>query len=58
MKILFLSENYFPNVSGVPVVVRYLAEGLANLGHQVSIATSNFKNCPEKEVIGGVTVYR
>lgn len=58
MKILFLSENYFPNVSGVPVVVRYLAEGLAKLGHNVALATSNYKDCPSYEVIGGINVFR
>lgn len=58
MKILFLSENYFPNVSGVPVVVRYLAEGLLGLGHTVTIATSCYNNTPREEVIGGVKVYR
>lgn len=58
MKILFLSENYFPNVSGVPVVVRYLAEGLHTLDHQVVLATSHFKDSPEVELIGGVEVHR
>lgn len=58
MRILFLSENYFPDVSGVPVVVRYLAEGLLGFGHKVSIATSNSKGYPKQETIGGVDVYR
>lgn len=58
MKILFLSENYFPNVSGVPVVVKYLAEGLHGLGHNVTIATSCYGNTPREEIIGGVKIYR
>lgn len=58
MKILILSENYFPNISGVPVVVRYLAEGLSKIGHHVSIATSLFSNCSDVEIIGGVNVFR
>lgn len=58
MKILFLSENYFPKVSGVPVVVRYLAEGLAKLGHHIALVTSQFKDCPSSENIGGVDVHR
>ena len=29
MKILFVSESYYPYQSGVPMVVKYLAEGLA-----------------------------
>lgn len=58
MNILILSENYYHNVSGVPVVVKYLAEGLVALGHNVDIATSNFKECPKEEVIEGVCVHR
>lgn len=58
MKILFLSENYFPNVSGVPVVVKYLAEGLSSKGHDVSIATTSYKDEPLIDNINGVKVYR
>jgi Glycosyltransferase len=58
MKILFLSENYFPNVSGVPVVVKYLAEGLLKNGHQVAIATKAFKEEPLIDNINRVDVYR
>jgi len=58
MKILFLSENYFPNVSGVPVVVKYLAEGLLTLGHSVSVATQEYEDCLLLENINGVDVYR
>lgn len=58
MKILFLSENYFPNVSGVPVVVKYLAEGLISKGNHVTIATQSFKNEPLKDNINGVDVFR
>lgn len=58
MKILFLSENYFPNVSGVPVVVKYLAEGLASKGHHVTIATQSFRNEPPEDNINGVDVFR
>lgn len=58
MKILFLSENYFPNVSGVPVVVRYLAEGLCKSGHAVTIATSCYQGAPREEIIDGVNVRR
>ena len=58
MRILFLSENYFPNVSGVPVVVKYLAEGLLSKGHDVAVATQMIPEMPNQEVINGVTVYR
>lgn len=58
MKILFLTENYFPKVSGVPVVCRYLAEGLLDKGHNVTIATRDTTGLPEIENIAGVTVHR
>ena len=39
MKILFVSESYYPYQSGVPMVVKYLAEGLA-VDNEVTVATS------------------
>lgn len=57
MKILFLSENYYPKVSGVPIVTQYLAEGLHNQGHNVYIATRKY-NFKEQEVINGINVFR
>ena len=39
MKILFTTFSYYPETSGVPVVVQYLAEGLAKRGHNVSVVT-------------------
>lgn len=58
MKILFLVESYFPCTSGVPVVVQYLAEGLANKGYYVSVCTKLIERVPRKEDINGVHVYR
>lgn len=58
MKILFISENYFPNVSGVPVVVKYLAEGLLAKGHEVGVATTSFNDEPLEDNINGVNVFR
>lgn len=58
MKILFLPASYFPNVSGVPVVVKYLAEGLLAKGHDVAVATQAFQDEPTNDTINGVKVYR
>lgn len=58
MNILILSENYFPYVSGVPVVVKYLAEGLQKLGDNVSIATASCANAPSEEIYNGISIYR
>lgn len=58
MNILFVSENYFPKVSGVPVVVKYLAEGLQEKGHKVSVATRLYGELERNEVINGINIYR
>lgn len=59
MKILFTTFSYFPERSGIPIVVKYLAEGLVGKGHLVSVATClNNNNIPLKETINGVDVYR
>lgn len=58
MKILFVSQNYFPQLSGVPVVVRYLAEGLVHKGYEVSVVTTRRGDSAYRENICGVNVYR
>lgn len=59
MKILFISESYYPHLSGVPVVVQYLAEGLAKR-HQISVATSisNNDKLSYEDEVNGVKIYR
>jgi glycosyltransferase involved in cell wall biosynthesis len=58
MKILFVSENYFPNVSGVPVVVKYLAEGLSQRGNDVAVVTKTFEDEPLEDDVSEVKIYR
>ena len=58
MKILFVAENYYPQTSGVPVVVKYLAEGLVNKRHQVAIATQSYNNPLKEENHNGVAIFR
>ena len=59
MRILFVSEDYFPKTSGVPVVVKYLAEGLSERGFSVSVLTTLPAECIKREeVINGVSVFR
>lgn len=59
MNILFVSESYFPNQSGVPMVVKYLAEGLCTK-HSVMVATSILSKgtLPEEDVCNGVYIRR
>lgn len=58
MKILFTVENYYPKMSGVPNVVKYLAEGLAARGNQVTIVTRAIDGCKEEEVLNSVRIIR
>ena len=58
MSILFLVENYWPSTSGVPVVVKYLAEGLTNRNYDVSVCTTLVKNSQKEEILNGVHIYR
>ena len=45
MRILFSTFSYYPNKDGVQTVTQYQAEGLAKLGHNVTVITSNNENC-------------
>lgn len=58
MKILFTVENYYPKMSGVPNVVKYLAEELVNLKCDVTVVTRNVDNCKSDEIINGVKIKR
>lgn len=59
MNILFLTEGYYPKMSGVPVVVKYLAEGLAKNGHTITVVTPlPDKDCKKNENINGVSIVR
>lgn len=59
MKVLFTTFSYYPETSGVPVVVQYLAEGLAKRGHDVSVVTCmNHHDYKRQETLNGVTIYR
>ena len=59
MKILFTTFSFYPETSGVPVVVQYLAEGLAKKGHNVSVVTCmNGHDYNVQETLNGVTIYR
>ena len=57
--ILITSFAYYPQTSGVPIVTTYLAEGLANRGYKVTVATRlNGNDFPSEEFINGVRVVR
>lgn len=58
MDVLFLSNSYYPQMSGVSIVVRYLAEGLVSHGHKVRVATRLIRGCLPEEVLNGVRILR
>lgn len=59
MRLLFTSFAYYPETSGVPIVVQNLAESLVKRGHQVGVVTCmNGKDLAERERINGVDVIR
>ena len=46
MKIIFTVNTYYPYKDGVSVVTQYLAEGLAQKGHEVLVMTSSCDGAP------------
>jgi glycosyltransferase involved in cell wall biosynthesis len=60
MKIVHVFHNYWPVMGGLENVVKALAEGMAKLGHEVHVITSNHgtTNKTGGEEINGVHVHR
>jgi len=58
MKILFAVENYYPKVSGVPNVTKYLCEGLVIRGDDVAVVTCKHDLTLSEEILNGVHIYR
>ncbi|MFA6000993.1 MAG: glycosyltransferase family 4 protein, partial [Thermoleophilia bacterium] len=58
MKICFVYEYYYPHLGGGETLMQRLAEGLASLGHDVSVITSQLPGTARKEKLNGVRVYR
>lgn len=59
MKIVFVSNTYWPSKNGVQMVNQYLAEGLVEKGHEVIVLTCQLKKkVLEEEVYNGVFIKR
>ena len=59
MRILFVLENYFPNVGGVETLFKNHLENLAAQGYQVTLVTTKlFKDSPKFEYQNNLTIYR
>ena len=58
MHIVFATHSYWPHLDGVQMVNQYMAEGLVNAGHRVTILTSRLENYSQYEKHNGVEIYR
>ncbi len=59
MKILTVLTYYRPHTSGLTIYVERLAKSLVQLGHEVTVLTSQYeKNLPEEEIQDGVRIIR
>jgi len=59
MKILFILENYYPNIGGVETLFRSLSSSLVKEGHQVTILTNRFnQTLPKEELLDGAQIIR
>lgn len=57
MNVTFIVESYYPSTGGVQGVTKYLAEGLAKKGYDVTVITTK-KEYKNREVINGVNIVR
>lgn len=59
MKILIGITYFLPNISGLTIYARRLAEGLVKNGHQVTVLTSRHdRSLPREEIINGIRIVR
>ena len=58
MRILITVSTFYPLKDGVQAVTEYLAKGLVEKGHTVTIVTSKLKKAPEKEDRMGLKIIR
>lgn len=59
MKILFVLENYYPNIGGVETLFKSLSASLVTKGHEVTILTNKFdKSLLNLEIMEGTTIIR
>ena len=59
MRLLFILENYYPNIGGVETLFKSLCENLVKKGFTVTVLTNRFSDdLLKEEVINGVQIIR
>ncbi len=59
MKILTVLTYYRPHTSGLTIYVERLSKSLVQLGHEVTVLTSQYeKDLPREEIVDGVRIIR
>ena len=58
MRVLLVSANFRPSVGGIERFVEILAEGLAERGHEVTVAACQTQGAPLRERSGAVEIVR
>lgn len=59
MRVLFILEYYYPHIGGVERLFTYLAEHLADQGHEVKVITNQYESSlPRTELQNGVWIHR
>ena len=59
MKILFVLENYYPNIGGVETLFKNLTEQLVKKGFEITVVTNRFsKDLAKQETINNVKIIR
>ena len=55
LKIIFVSEYYYPHLGGIEIVIKEIAERLANNGHDIHVITCKLGVEKNLERLNGVT---
>ena len=58
LNILVINYEYPPVGGGGGYICRNVVEELVNMGHQITVLTSKYKNLPLQENVNGVAIYR
>lgn len=58
MRILIVSEYFYPRLAGAELSLWRLCNGLISRGHKISVITSKMENTEERDIINGIEIYR